>query len=250
MVVLATPPFWLATASTCLPVTASILARERRIVAPARSKRPDQAESSTVSVGKHRLVLLRHGETEWSKSGQHTSTTELDLTEEGREQATLAARALQHLSLIDPVVFSSPRKRALHTAELAGLQVDEVTPLLTEWNYGEYEGITTHDIRKNVPGWLLWTYGCPGGETVDQVSMRADQAVNLALENMSDRDVVFIGHGHFSRSIVTRWVEQPLREGARFSFGPASLAVCGFEYGLRSLRSLGLTAHREPVPGA
>jgi probable phosphoglycerate mutase len=200
-----------------------------------------------VSVGTHRLVLLRHGETEWSKSGQHTSTTDLDLTDNGREQARLAAFALDHLGLENPRVFSSPRRRALVTAELAGLTVDEVTPVLSEWNYGDYEGVTTHEIRTKVPGWLLWTYGCPGGETVDQVSMRADQAVNLALENMSDRDVVFIGHGHFSRSVVTRWVEQPLREGARYAFGPASLAVCGFEYGLRSLRSLGLTAHREPA---
>ncbi|MBI3213574.1 MAG: acid phosphatase [Mycobacterium sp.] len=200
-----------------------------------------------MSVGEHRLVLLRHGETEWSKSGQHTSTTDLDLTDNGREQARLAALALVHLGLNNPVVFSSPRKRALATAELAGLKVDEVTSVLSEWNYGEYEGRTTRDIRTDVPGWLLWTYGCPGGESVDQVSMRADQAINLALEHMGERDVVFIGHGHFSRSVVTRWVEQPLREGARYGFGPASVAVCGFEYGLRQLKSLGLTAHREPV---
>ena len=192
-------------------------------------------------------MLLRHGETEWSKSGQHTSTTDLELTDVGREQARLAALTMTHLELKDPIVFSSPRRRALSTAELAGLAVDEVTPVLAEWNYGEYEGRTTHDIRTTVPGWLLWTYGCPGGESVDQVSMRADQAVDLALEHMGDRDVVFVGHGHFSRSVVTRWVEQPLREGARYGFGPASVSVCGFEYGLRQLKSLGMTAHREPV---
>ena len=192
-------------------------------------------------------MLLRHGETEWSKSGQHTSTTDLELTDVGREQARLAALTMTHLDLKDPIVFSSPRRRALSTAELAGLAVDEVTPVLAEWNYGEYEGRTTHDIRTTVPGWLLWTYGCPGGESVDQVSMRADQAVELALEHMGDRDVVFVGHGHFSRSVVTRWVEQPLREGARYGFGPASVSVCGFEYGLRQLKSLGMTAHREPV---
>ena len=192
-------------------------------------------------------MLLRHGETEWSKSGQHTSTTDLELTDVGREQARLAALTMTHLDLKDPIVFSSPRRRAQSTAELAGLAVDEVTPVLAEWNYGEYEGRTTHDIRTTVPGWLLWTYGCPGGESVDQVSMRADQAVDLALEHMGDRDVVFVGHGHFSRSVVTRWVEQPLREGARYGFGPASVSVCGFEYGLRQLKSLGMTAHREPV---
>jgi broad specificity phosphatase PhoE len=203
-----------------------------------------RAESVSVSVGTHRLVLLRHGETDWSKSGQHTSTTDLDLTEHGREQAKLAALTLDHLQLDNPLVVSSPRKRALVTAELAGLTVDEVSPLLAEWNYGDYEGRTTHDIRTETPGWLLWTYGCPGGESVDQVSMRADQAVSYALENMVDRDVVYVGHGHFSRSVVTRWVEQPLREGARYGFGAASVAVCGFEYGLRQLSALGLTSHR------
>ena len=192
-------------------------------------------------------MLLRHGETAWSKSGQHTSSTDLDLTDIGREQAGLAALTIAHLGLLEPVVFASPRLRALATAALAGLTVTEATELLAEWDYGDYEGMTTHDIRAQVPGWLLWTYGCPGGESDDQVSMRADQAVELALEQMTDRDVVFVGHGHFSRSVVTRWMEQPLREGARYGFGPASVAVCGFEYGLRQLKSLGLTAHREPV---
>lgn len=202
-----------------------------------------------VGVGEHRLVLLRHGETEWSRDGKHTSRTDLDLTERGREQARLAALSLGHLGLVDPLVVSSPRRRALATAELAGLSVDEVSPLLSEWDYGDYEGLTTHEIRTDNPGWLLWTYGCPGGESVDQVSMRADQAVSYGLDHMVDRDVVFVSHGHFSRSVVTRWVEQPLREGARFGFGTAALAVCGFEYGLRQLSALGLTSHREPVTG-
>ena len=202
-----------------------------------------------VSVGNHRLVLLRHGETEWSRDRKHTSRTDLDLTEYGREQAKLATLTLERLELDNPLVVSSPRKRALATAELAGLTVDEVSPLLAEWDYGDYEGLTTHEIRTETPGWLLWTYGCPGGESVDQVSMRADQAVSYALEHMVDRDVVFVGHGHFSRSVVTRWVEQPLHEGARYGFGAASVAVCGFEYGLRQLSALGMTSHREPVAG-
>ncbi len=195
-----------------------------------------------VSVGNHRLILLRHGETEWSRSGQHTSTTDLELTDVGREQARAAAVTLAQLNLDNPLVVCSPRKRALETAELAGLHIDEVSPLLVEWNYGDYEGMTTHDIRTETPGWLLWTYGCPGGESVDQVSMRADQAVAYALDHMPDRDVVFVSHGHFSRSVVTRWVEQPLREGARYGFGTAAVAVCGFEYGLRQLSALGLHA--------
>lgn len=193
-----------------------------------------------VSVGNHRLILLRHGETEWSRSGQHTSTTDLELTAVGREQARAAAVTLAQLNLDNPLVLSSPRRRALETAELAGLHIDEVSPLLVEWDYGDYEGMTTHDIRTETPGWLLWTYGCPGGESVDQVSMRADQAVAYGLDHMPDRDVVFVSHGHFSRSVVTRWVEQPLREGARYGFATAAVAVCGFEYGLRQISALGL----------
>jgi len=199
-----------------------------------------------VSVGTHRLILFRHGETEWSRDRKHTSTTDLDLTEVGREQARLAANTLAGLGLDNPLVLSSPRRRALATAELAGLAVDEVSPLLAEWDYGDFEGMTTHDIRTTTPGWLLWTYGCPGGESVDQVSMRADQAVAYALDHMADRDVVFVSHGHFSRSVRTRWVEQPLREGARYGFGTASVAICGFEYGLRQLAGLGITSHRVP----
>ena len=195
-----------------------------------------------VSVGEHRLVLLRHGETEWSRDRKHTSFTDLDLTEHGREQAELAAVTLARLSLDNPLVISSPRQRAVATAELAGLTVDEISPLLVEWDYGDYEGLTTHEIRTQTPGWLLWTYGCPGGESVDQVSMRADQAVAFALDHMAERDVVFVSHGHFSRSVITRWVEQPLREGARYGFGTAAVSVCGFEYGLRQLSALGLTS--------
>lgn len=203
--------------------------------------RPYPAESVGVSVVNHRLVLLRHGQTEWSRDGKHTSSTDLDLTERGREQAKLAALPLRRLGLKDPLVICSPRKRALVTAELAGLTIDQVSPLLVEWDYGDYEGVTTPEIRMTVPGWLVWTYGCPGGESVDQVSMRADQAVLYALDNMSDRDVVFVGHGHFSRAVATRWVEQPLREGARYGFTEASVAVCGFEHGLRQLSVLGTT---------
>jgi probable phosphoglycerate mutase len=195
----------------------------------------------SVSVGNHRLVLFRHGETEWTQTRQHTSRTDIDLIEEGREQALMAAHTLEHLGLDNPFVVSSPRKRALVTAALAGLKVDEVSPLLAEWDYGDYEGLTTAQIRTQTPDWLVWTYGCPGGESVDQVSLRADEAVACALDHMAERDVVFVSHGHFSRSILTRWVEQPLREGARYGFGTATVAVCGFEHGLRQLSALGLT---------
>jgi len=200
----------------------------------------------TVSVEKHRLLLLRHGETEWSKSGQHTGRTDLELTENGREQARVTTEALAALKLDNPLVISSPRTRALVTAELAGLTVDEISPLLAEWDYGDYEGLTTPQIRETVPDWTIWTYGAPGGETVAQVTARADQAVAFALEHMQTRDVLFVSHGHFSRSVMTRWVEQPLSEGIRFSMVPASYSVCGFEHGVRQLTALGLTGYKHP----
>ena len=195
---------------------------------------------------RHRLLLLRHGETEWSRSGQHTGRTDLDLTEDGREQAVLAADALGELQLDDPIVISSPRRRAIVTAELAGLTVDEVSPLLAEWDYGDYEGLTTPQIRETVPGWMVWTHGCPGGESVAQVSERADQALEMALSHLASRDVIFVGHGHFSRSMLTRWIELPLSEGIRVSMAAASIAVCGYEHGFRQISALGLSGHRHP----
>jgi broad specificity phosphatase PhoE len=200
-----------------------------------------------VSVPQHRLLLLRHGETEWSRSGKHTSRTDLDLTETGRQQAKVTAETLADLNLHDPVVISSPRKRALVTAELAGLTVDEVSPLLTEWDYGDFEGLTTEEIRETVPDWLIWTHGGDGGESVQQASDRADKAVALALQHMESRDVVFVGHGHFSRAVITRWIELPLSEGIRFAMAAASIAVCGFEHGMRQLSALGLTGYPHPT---
>jgi broad specificity phosphatase PhoE len=189
----------------------------------------------------HRLLLLRHGETEWSISGQHTGSTEIDLTENGRTQAKQAGSVLSGLSLDNPLVISSPRQRTLVTAELAGLTVDEISPLLAEWDYGEYEGVTTKKIRETVPDWLVWTHGCPGGESVAQVSERADRAIAMALQHLESHDVVFVSHGHFSRAVITRWVELPLVEGRRFGMRTASIAMCGFEHGIRQLLALGLT---------
>lgn len=194
-------------------------------------------------------MLLRHGETEWSRSGQHTSRTELDLTELGRDQAKAVGETLAELQLDHPYVISSPRHRALVTAELAGLTVDEVTPLVSEWDYGDYEGTTTEEIRKTVPNWLVWTHGCPGGETSAQICERADGAIAMAMEHMRSRDVVFVGHGHFSRAVMTRWIEQPVYEGIRFAMLAASIAICGFEHGVRQIAGLGITGNPHP-PGS
>ena len=122
--------------------------------------------------------------------------------------------------------------------------------MLAEWDYGAYEGLTTAQIHESVPDWLIWTHGCPGGESVAQVSDRADRAVALALEHMTSRDVLFVGHSHFSRAVITRWVELPLVEGSRFWMLAGSIAVCGFEHGVRQLAALGLTGlRRRSHPG-
>jgi probable phosphoglycerate mutase len=193
-----------------------------------------------MGVQSHRLVLLRHGETEWSRSGRHTGCTDLDLTDNGRAQAVAAGAALDDLDLDDPKVISSPRRRAVETAELAGLIVDEKSELLAEWDYGSYEGVTTEEIHQTRPDWSIWTHGAPDGESVAQVSERADRAIALALDLMATRDVVFVGHGHFCRAVITRWVQLPLIEGSRFGMPTASVAVGGFEHGIRQIGALGL----------
>lgn len=198
-----------------------------------------------MSIEEHRLLLVRHGATEWSESGRHTGRTDLELTDTGRRQAVALRSTLAKLRLDNPLVISSPRRRAQVTAELAGLHVDEISDDLAEWDYGRYEGLTTEQIRESESDWLIWTHGSAGGETVAQVSDRADRVVASALRQLAARDVVFVGHGHFSRAVITRWLELPLADGARFGMTAASMAVCGFEHGGRQLTALGLTG-----PGA
>lgn len=199
-----------------------------------------------MSLTDHRVLLIRHGETEWSRSGRHTSRTDLELTETGREQATRTVEALDRLTLDNALVISSPRLRALDTARLAGLTVDEVSELLVEWDYGDYEGRTTPEIRESDPDWLVWTHGCPGGESVEEVSARADRAVEMALMHLETRDAIFVGHGHFSRAVIARWAELPLQDGIRFAMVAASIAVCGWEHGVRQISALALTGYPHP----
>ncbi len=199
-----------------------------------------------MSLTDHRVLLIRHGETEWSRSGRHTSRTDLELTETGREQATRTVEALDRLTLDNALVISSPRRRALDTARLAGLTVDEVSELLVEWDYGDYEGRTTPEIRESDPDWLVWTHGCPGGESVEEVSARADRAVEMALMHLETRDAIFVGHGHFSRAVIARWAELPLQDGIRFAMVAASIAVCGWEHGVRQISALALTGYPHP----
>ena len=176
------------------------------------------------------LWLIRHGETEWSASGQHTSRTDIPLTEAGERQAR-AVRAV--VGDIAPVlVLTSPRTRALHTARLAGFADFEVTEDLAEWDYGDYEGRTTDQIRRDVPGWSLWHDGVPGGETREQVAARAERVLRRAADALPAGPVVLIGHGHLSRVLGARWIGLPVTAGANLLLGTAAPSLLGAQYGV------------------
>jgi broad specificity phosphatase PhoE len=173
------------------------------------------------------LVLIRHGETEWSLDGRHTGNSDIPLTEVGRHQASSLRDTLQ-LRRFERVV-SSPRQRALDTCKLAGLggQV-EVLDDLAEWDYGEYDGVTSRQIREGRPDWVLWRDGCPGGESPDQVGARADRV--LAELSGAEADVVVFSHGHFLRVLAARWVDLETAAGAKLALDVATLSVLGFEH--------------------
>ena len=133
------------------------------------------------------------------------------------------------------LVLSSPRTRALVTAELAGLTVDRVDERLSEWDYGDCEGRTTPEIRETVPGWTVWTHPCPNGETAEQVGARADAVLAEAGAARADGDVVLVGHGHFSRVLIARWIGLPATEGVRFTMDAAAWSVLGDERDVPSL---------------
>ena len=181
------------------------------------------------------IVLIRHGQTEWSANGRHTSYTDLDLTDTGVEQARQAGRRLGGRDFA--AVLSSPRKRAVRTAELAGLQVTGTTEDLAEWNYGEYEGITTAEIRGTRPDWSLWTDGCPGGESPDEVGARLDRVLDRVRPLLVDGDVALVSHGHALRVVGARWIEQPVAFGARLTLDTATLSELGFEHQKESIRA-------------
>ncbi len=171
------------------------------------------------------LWLVRHGETEWSRDGRHTSTTDLDLTESGVDVARALRDRLADASY--DLVLSSPRHRARRTAELAGFTDVELDEDLVEWDYGDYEGITTPQIRETVPGWTVWTHPTPGGETAQQVSDRLDRVVARAHAE-EGRTLVF-GHGHSLRALAARWIEQPVTEGRFFRLDTATVSILGYE---------------------
>jgi probable phosphoglycerate mutase len=188
------------------------------------------------------IVLIRHGETTWSASGRHTSVTDLELTENGVSQAKALAPLLAGRAFT--AVWSSPRQRALVTADLAGLDVTAVIPDLAEWGYGDYEGRTSEEIEAENPGWSLWTDGGkgPGGETADEVAVRLDRALAEAEPLLERGDVAFIAHGHSLRVAAARWLGRPARDGREFKIDTASIAALGYEHGRHAITLWNLTA--------
>jgi broad specificity phosphatase PhoE len=173
-----------------------------------------------------RIVLVRHGETEWSATGRHTSRTDVPLTDRGRTQAQALRDCLQGWRFA--LVLTSPLQRAAETCRLAAFgDVAATRADLVEWVYGDYEGLTTAQIRERRPGWSLWSDGVPGGETAAQVAARADRMLAEARE--AGGDVAMFSHGHFLRVAAARWIDLPAEAGRRFALDTASISVLGYE---------------------
>jgi probable phosphoglycerate mutase len=174
------------------------------------------------------IVLIRHGETAWSRSGQHTGRTDLPLTPAGEAEAArlrgvLAGTAFSH-------VFTSPRQRARRTCELAGFgAAARLEPDLQEWDYGDYEGKKSAEVEAVRPGWNIFHDGCPGGESVEQIAARADRL--LARLRLLDGTVALFSHGHFLRSLAVRWIGLPVAAGEHFGLDVASVSRLGYEHG-------------------
>jgi broad specificity phosphatase PhoE len=177
--------------------------------------------------------LVRHAETEWSLSGKHTGRTDVPLTDAGRARARELGARLRDRQF--QLVLVSPRERARETARLAGLaDACQVREDLLEWDYGEYEGITTLEIRETRPDWYLWTDGVPGGETAEEIGARCDRIVEEILG--VDGDVAIFAHGHVLRVLGARWLEAPVSFGGRLYLTTGSLSVLGFEREVRVIR--------------
>ncbi|MFL6164495.1 MAG: histidine phosphatase family protein [Jatrophihabitantaceae bacterium] len=186
--------------------------------------------SESLPDGVAALVVVRHGETEWSRSGRHTGRADVALTEAGERQARQAGRVIAALlpERGRVSVLSSPRARALHTAELAGYPPAQLTEDAAEWDYGELEGRTTSEIQQRYPDWSIWSGPVPGGETAAEVAARADRLLG---RRTSGQTLLVFSHGHFSRCLAARWLGQPVRFGRFLRLDTATVSSLGFEHG-------------------
>lgn len=194
-----------------------------------------------------RILLARHGQTSWSLSGKHTGRTDIPLLDEGRTGAKLLGERLRrapHDGLPEVEVRTSPLVRAAETCEIAGFgDRAERWDALMEWDYGAYEGMTPAEIQAVRPGWFIWRDGVPDGETLAEVSARADEVVAWA--RSADRDVLVFAHGHILRSIGARWLGLPLDFAARIRLNPTSLSILGWAYNAPAIESWNETGHLE-----
>jgi len=185
-------------------------------------------------LGMGELILIRHGETEWSRSGQHTGRTNVPLTTLGRVTATRLGHAIAGRPIV--AAFSSPASRATETAELAGLPAPQIDPNLQEWDYGGYEGLTTVEIGRRKMGWYLWRDGVIAGdaahpgETIDQVAARADAVLQRATPLLAKGDVALVAHGHLLRVLGARWLGLEPAAGRLFKLDTGTLSLLGFEH--------------------
>ncbi|WP_433527911.1 histidine phosphatase family protein [Micromonospora sp. CA-263727] len=177
------------------------------------------------------ILLIRHGETTWSASRRHTSYTDLELTPDGERQARMLGPVLADQRFA--AVLTSPRKRALCTAQLAGLTVADTDDNLAEWNYGEYEGRTTAEIHDEHPSWSVWTDGCPGGESPNEVGERLDRLLARVQPLLDRGSVAVVGHAHSLRVLGARWIGLPPSAGGLLRLDTATLSLLGHEHGRR-----------------
>ena len=195
-----------------------------------------------------RLYLVRHGETAWSLTGQHTGRTDLPLTRHGEDQGLRLAPCLKNLEF--SLVLASPLARARRTCELAGLgESATLDPDLREWDYGEYEGRRSEDICLRRPGWRIWRDGCPGGESPARVFRRADRLIERLLQRSGN--VALFSHGQFGGVLGARWLGLPGVGGRHFTLGPGSLSILGSDPGHRDTRVIALwNAEAGTLPAA
>jgi probable phosphoglycerate mutase len=195
------------------------------------------ANAAEVTIARE-IWLIRHGETAWSRSGQHTGRTDVPLTDHGRDEARALAPVLAAQRF--DAVLSSPLSRALETCRLAGLgELAQPEPALLEWDYGQYEGLTTPQIRAEVPGWTIWRGPVPGGESLEQIDARAKALIDRLLAKMPARIALF-SHAHFLRTLAGCWIGDSAALGAHFTLGTASISILGFEHEERVIRQWNL----------
>ncbi len=174
------------------------------------------------------LLLVRHGETEWSRDGRHTGRTDLELTTAGERQAKELRPLLERWP--SDAVLCSPLQRARRTAELAGLLPYDVDDDLREWDYGDFEGLTSDEIHESLPGWSIWDGPWRGGESAADVAARADRVIRRALGEGPGRRVALVAHGHVLRSLAARWLGEPVRTGRFLGLDTSTVCELGWEH--------------------